>query len=130
MKVVSALVLLTAGSAFAFLPPAGRMIPNTRAVARVPTTLFAAADGDGGVSEKVRSIIQKNSGDDPEVAEYLKNNSDDKAEFSELGFDSLDLAEFSMALQSEFELADMSEEDLAKFKTVQDVVSYISSSKA
>jgi acyl carrier protein len=50
---------------------------------------------------------------------------DDKADFIEMGFDSLDLAEFSMALQSEFNLADFDDEALATFKTVGDVVSFI-----
>ena len=38
-------------------------------------------------------------GDDAKVQDYLKANGDDTAEFAAMGFDSLDLVEFSMAVQ-------------------------------
>lgn len=38
-------------------------------------------------------------GDDAKVQDYLKANGDESAEFAAMGFDSLDLVEFSMAVQ-------------------------------
>jgi acyl carrier protein len=115
-------ILAWAGSSMAFLPtPVSRGL--TARMAR-PLTVMA------GTSEDVRSIILKNSGDDPKVAEFLSSHGDDAVEFTELGFDSLDMVEFSMALQSEFSLADLGEDDLAKFKTVKDVVAHIEAEKA
>ena len=59
----------------------------------------------------------------------MKATGDDKAEFSEMGFDSLDLVEFSMAIQKEFELPDLSEDDLANLKTIKDVVTLVEANK-
>nr|QAA11189.1 plastid acyl carrier protein [Eustigmatophyceae sp. Mont 10/10-1w] len=115
-------VLAWAGSSMAFMPAPTCRGMATRANMRPLTVML-------GVSDDVRSIILKNSGDDPKVAEYLGSHGDDAAEFTELGFDSLDMVEFSMALQSQFGLADLAEEDLAKFKTVKDVVDHIESEK-
>ena len=50
-------------------------------------------------SLQVRAIVLENMGDDAKVQDYLKANGDDKAEFAAMGFDSLDLVEFSMAIQ-------------------------------
>lgn len=44
--------------------------------------------------------------------------------FEEMGLDSLDLAELIMDIEEEYEL-EISDEDLAKFKTLQDVAGYI-----
>nr|QAA11210.1 plastid acyl carrier protein [Pseudellipsoidion edaphicum] len=123
MRTVFRSLILVAGlvGSSAFLPP---MVPNSIIVSRQLPVMMAGGD-EAGVSEKVRALVLKNSGDDPKVAEYLTANGDDKANFLEMGFDSLDLAEFSMALQSEFELADLDDEALATFKTVGDVVTYI-----
>ena len=43
----------------------------------------------------------------------------------DLGVDSLDLVELSMALEEEFDIGEMSEEDLATIKTVGDLVNYL-----
>jgi len=51
------------------------------------------------LSLQVRAIVLENMGDDAKVQDYLKANGDDKAEFAAMGFDSLDLVEFSMAIQ-------------------------------
>ena len=42
-----------------------------------------------------------------------------------LGGDSLDIVELSMALEEEFDIGEMSEEDLAGIKTVGDLVRYL-----
>ena len=39
--------------------------------------------------------------------------------------DSLDIVELSMALEQEFNIGEMSEEDLATIKTVGDLVGYL-----
>lgn len=63
------------------------------------------------------------------IAEQLSVNSDDitlEATFVEdLGVDSLDLVELSMALEEEFGIEEMSEEDMANIKTVGDLVEYL-----
>ena len=43
----------------------------------------------------------------------------------DLGVDSLDIVELSMALEEEFDIGEMSEEDLATIKTVGDLVNYL-----
>lgn len=43
----------------------------------------------------------------------------------DLGIDSLDIIDLSMALEEEFDIGEMSEEDLATIKTVGDLVSYL-----
>ena len=43
----------------------------------------------------------------------------------DLGVDSLDIVELSMALELEFGIGEMSEEDLASIKTVGDLVAYL-----
>ncbi len=47
---------------------------------------------------------------------------------NDLGADSVDIVELSMALEDEFGIAEMSEEDLAKIVTVGDLVRYLQSS--
>lgn len=46
---------------------------------------------------------------------------------NDLGADSVDIVELSMALEDEFGIAEMSEEDLAKIVTVGDLVRYLQS---
>ena len=43
----------------------------------------------------------------------------------DLGVDSLDIVELSMALEEEFDIGEMGEEDLANIKTVGDLVNYL-----
>ena len=45
----------------------------------------------------------------------------------DLGVDSLDIVELSLALEEEFDIEEMSEEDLASIKTVGDLVHYLQS---
>ncbi|HHU05206.1 MAG TPA: acyl carrier protein [Clostridiales bacterium] len=44
----------------------------------------------------------------------------------DLGADSLDIVELTMALEEEFDITEISEEDISKLVTVGDVVRYIS----
>ena len=43
----------------------------------------------------------------------------------DLGVDSVDLVELVMAMEEEFEMGEVQEEDLGKLKTVGDAVNYI-----
>lgn len=45
--------------------------------------------------------------------------------FEDLGADSLDIVELSMALEEEFGLEEMEEDDLSKITTVADLVNYL-----
>ena len=47
--------------------------------------------------------------------------------FEDLGADSLDIVEMTMAVEEEFGLEDMDEEDLSGISTVADLVRYIKS---
>ena len=47
--------------------------------------------------------------------------------FDDLGADSVDLVELSMALEEEFGVEEMAEEDVAEIKTVTELVHYLQS---
>ena len=47
--------------------------------------------------------------------------------FADLGADSLDIVEMTMAVEEEFGLEDMDEEDLSGISTVADLVRYLKS---
>lgn len=47
--------------------------------------------------------------------------------FEDLGADSLDIVEMTMAVEEEFGLEDMDEEDLSGISTVEDLVRYLKS---
>ena len=47
--------------------------------------------------------------------------------FEELGADSLDIVELSMALEEEFDIGELTEEDTASVKTVGDLVHFLQS---
>lgn len=71
------------------------------------------------ILEKLRSLIADQLGVDG-------NNINMDTNFEEdLGVDSLDIVELSMALEEEFDIGEMSEEDLAAIKTVGDLVRYL-----
>ena len=63
------------------------------------------------------------------IAEQLGVDADtitlEAALVEDLGVDSLDLVELSMALEDEFGIEEMSEEDMANIKTVGDLVEYL-----
>lgn len=71
------------------------------------------------ILEKLQSLIADQLGVDG-------NNINMDTNFEEdLGVDSLDIVELSMALEEEFDIGEMSEEDLAAIKTVGDLVRYL-----
>ena len=47
--------------------------------------------------------------------------------FDDLGADSVDLVELVMAMEEEFDIGEIAEEDLTELKTVGDCVRYLSS---
>ena len=49
----------------------------------------------------------------------------DSSFVDDLGADSVDLVELVMAMEEEFEMGEVQEEDLGKLKTVGDAVNYI-----
>jgi len=49
----------------------------------------------------------------------------EETSFEDLGADSVDIVELSMAMEEEFGIDEMAEEDLAKVLTVGDLVNYI-----
>ena len=69
--------------------------------------------------EKMRELIVEGLGVDAEKVTAEASFKDD------LGADSLDLFELVMALEEEFDIGEMSEEDLATIKTVGDLVGYL-----
>ena len=73
------------------------------------------------ILEKLRSLIADQLGVDSSNITMDTNFEED------LGVDSLDIVELSMALEEEFDIGEIDEEDLAGLKTVGDCVRYLSS---
>ena len=73
------------------------------------------------VFEKVREILCEQLEIDPDEITLDTNIIDD------LGADSLDLVDFVMSLESEFD-KEIPDEDVEKIKTIGDIVSYIENS--
>ncbi|MDO4825480.1 MAG: acyl carrier protein [Bacillota bacterium] len=71
------------------------------------------------ILEKLQSLIADQLGVDSSNITMDTNFEED------LGVDSLDIVELSMALEEEFDIGEMSEEDLATIKTVGDLVHYL-----
>ena len=71
------------------------------------------------ILEKLQSLIADQLGVDSNTITMDTNFEED------LGVDSLDIVELSMALEEEFDIGEMSEEDLAGIKTVGDLVRYL-----
>lgn len=71
------------------------------------------------ILEKLQSLIADQLGVDGNNITMDTNFEED------LGVDSLDIVELSMALEEEFDIGEMSEEDLAAIKTVGDLVRYL-----
>ena len=71
------------------------------------------------VLEKVKMILSNQFDVEEDAITPETNIADD------LGADSLDIVELSMALEEEFDIGEMSEEDLAGIKTVGDLVRYL-----
>lgn len=71
------------------------------------------------ILEKLQTLIADQLGVDGNSTTMDTNFEED------LGVDSLDIVELSMALEEEFDIGEMSEEDLATIKTVGDLVNYL-----
>ncbi|MDD7289878.1 MAG: acyl carrier protein [Evtepia sp.] len=71
------------------------------------------------ILEKLKGLIADQLGVDANSISMDTNFEED------LGVDSLDIVELSMALEEEFDIGEMSEEDLATIKTVGDLVGYL-----
>ena len=72
------------------------------------------------IFEKVAKLLAEQFG--LEVEEITEDMGMD-----DLGADSVDLVELSMNLEEEFDIAEMSEEDIASIHTVGDLVGYLRS---
>ena len=71
------------------------------------------------ILEKLKGLIADQLGVDANSISMDTNFEED------LGVDSLDIVELSMALEEEFDIGEMSEEDLATIKTLGDLVGYL-----
>lgn len=71
------------------------------------------------VLEKLKSLIAEQLGVDEDIITMDTHFEDD------LGVDSLDVVELTMAMEEEFNLDEISEEDLAQVVTVGDLVRYL-----
>ena len=69
--------------------------------------------------EKLCALIAEQFGVEPETVTA------ETAFVDDLGADSVDLVDLSMALEDEFGIEEMSEEDMANIKTVGDLVEYL-----
>ena len=69
--------------------------------------------------EKLKALIVEQLSVDPDSVTL------DAAFVEDLGVDSLDLVELSMALEDEFGIEEMGEEDMANIKTVGDLLEYL-----
>lgn len=79
-------------------------------------------DGKGAftmIFNKLKALIAEQLGVDEDTITLEATFVDD------LGVDSLDLVELSMALEDEFGIEEMAEEDMANIKTVGDLVEYL-----
>ena len=72
------------------------------------------------VFEKIQKLICEQFVVDPEAVTM------DTACVDDLGADSLDVVELTMALEEEFSLPEVSDEELKKILTVGDLVEYVS----
>ena len=71
------------------------------------------------ILEKLKELISEQMGIEADTITLESNFEED------LGVDSLDIVELSMALEEEFDIGEMGEEDLANIKTVGDLVNYM-----
>ena len=71
------------------------------------------------IFEKLKHVIAEQLGVDEDIITMETHFEDD------LGVDSLDIVELTMAMEEEFNLEEMSEEDLTKVVTVGDLVRYL-----
>ena len=69
--------------------------------------------------EKLKALVAEQLGVEEDSITMDTNFADD------LGVDSLDIVELTMAMEEQFQLEEMSEEDLAQVQTVGDLVRYL-----
>lgn len=72
------------------------------------------------IFERVKELIVEQFAVDEDIVTI------DSYFVEDLGADSLDLVELTMSVEEEFELGEISDEELILLKTVGDVVNYIS----
>ena len=72
------------------------------------------------IFERIRDILAEQFTVDPDSITMETSFIDD------LGADSLDLVELTMALEEEFNIPEADEEEMVKLLTVEDVVNFIS----
>ena len=85
----------------------------------IPSKMDSKKEQFDMILEKLQSLIADQLGVDGNTITMDTNFEED------LGVDSLDIVELSMALEEEFDIGEMSEEDLAGIKTVGDLVRYL-----
>ena len=73
------------------------------------------------IFQTMRDLVSEQFGMDPDEVTLDTSFEDD------LGADSVDLVELVMAMEEEFEVGEIQEEDLSTLKTVGDAVNYIAS---
>ena len=73
------------------------------------------------IFQTMRELVAEQFALEPEVVTM------DTAFEEDLGADSVDLVELVMAIEEEFEVGEIQEEDLSGLKTVGDTVNYIAS---
>ena len=71
--------------------------------------------------EKLKEMIVEQVGISPDSITVDSSFEED------LGLDSLDLVELSMALEAEYNIGEMTEEEVAGIKTVGDLMNYLQS---
>ncbi|WP_294471360.1 acyl carrier protein [uncultured Intestinimonas sp.] len=71
------------------------------------------------IFEKLCKLISEQFGVEPDTITMETTFTDD------LGADSLDIVELSMALEEEFGVSEMSEEEIGAISTVGDLVNYL-----
>lgn len=72
------------------------------------------------IFDQIQQLIMKQFAVDEDAVTMSTSFVDD------LGADSLDIAELTMALEEEFDLPELEDEELSALQTVGDVVKYIS----
>ena len=71
------------------------------------------------IFQTIKDLVCEQFGMEPDDVTLETSFEDD------LGADSVDLVELVMAMEEEFEMGEVQEEDLGKLKTVGDAVNYI-----
>lgn len=70
------------------------------------------------ILEKLKSLIAEQLGVEPDIITM-------DTSFEDLNVDSVDIVELSMAMEMEFDMEEMTEEELGRILTVGDLVNHI-----